>query len=94
MPPLAILFDAARLWTDASTVIWLRTMRIMQGGALAQKESRLMVDEKLAANALLPFALWPAMLAGAEPEKLAKASLGHYGKRVRANRRRLGKAKR
>ncbi len=85
--------DAFRLWADASSVVMLRSVRMMQGGAIAEKEARLMVDEKLRANAMLGFAMWPLLASGAGAEVLVKAAIGHYQKPVGANRRRLSKAK-
>jgi hypothetical protein len=85
--------DAFRLWADASSVVMLRSVRMMQGGVTAEKEAKLMVDEKLRANAMLGFAMWPLLVSGAAPEALAKAAIGHYQKPVGANRRRLSKAK-
>lgn len=84
--------DVWRLWMEASAVIGLRSMRIMQGGKLAEREAKLMLDEKLLANATLGFALLPAIMAAATPAMLASEGLGHYGKRVSANRRRLSRA--
>ena len=86
--------DAWRLWADASSVIMLRSARMMQGGAVAQREAKLMVDEKMEAGATLGVAMWPLLASGAAPQVLAKAAIGHYQQPVGANRRRLTQAKR
>ena len=86
--------DAWRLWADASNVIMLRSARMMQGGAVAQREAKLMVDEKMEAGATLGVAMWPLLASGAAPQVLAKAAIGHYQQPVGANRRRLTQAKR
>lgn len=87
-------FDAWRLWADASSVIMLRSARMMQGGAVAEREAKLMVDEKMEAGAMLGFTMWPLLASGAAPQAFAKAAIGHYQKPVGANRRRLTRAKR
>ena len=51
-------FDAWLLSLDAMTVIGLRTMRIAQGGASGDREAQRMVEEKMLAMFMLPFALW------------------------------------
>ena len=84
-------FDAWRLWADASSVVMLRSAKLMQGGAQAEREAKLMVDEKMQTNAMLGFAMWPLLASGAAPEALAKAAIGHYQKPVGANRRRLSR---
>jgi hypothetical protein len=82
-------FDAWRLWADASSVVMLRSAKIMQGGPGAEREASRMVSEKVEAGAMLGSVMWPLMLGGASPERLAKAAIGHYQKPVGANRRRL-----
>lgn len=89
-----LAMESWRLWTEASAVMWLRSLRLARGGALGEREARRMIEEKVDANMLLGLALLPSLLTGASPEALARRSMGHYGKRVRANRRRLAQAKR
>lgn len=84
-------FAAWQLWADASSVVMLRSMRMMQGGAVAEREASRMVSEKVQAGAMLGFAMWPLLASGATPEALAKAAIGHYQKPVGANRRRLSR---
>ncbi len=86
-------FDSWRLWADASSVIWLRSLRMMQGGKQAEREAERMVSEKMRAGATLGLAMWPLLASGAAPEALASAAIGHYQKPVGANRRRLSKTK-
>ena len=73
-----------------SMVIWLRSMRMMAGGKLADREAERMVSEKVTAA----MTLWPALMAGGI-EQLAEEATGraleHYGKPVRANRKRLSR---
>ena len=92
--PAQFAFDSWMLGMEAANVIWLRSMRMMGGGALAQREAQLMVSEKLTAGASLPFVLWPLIASGAQPETVAKKALAHYSKPVRANQRRLSRASR
>ncbi len=84
---------AWQLWFDATQVVWMRSLRMMSGGALARREARWMVSEKIAANATL----LPALMAGgldASPESTARRALAHYGRPVAANRRRLSRSNR
>ena len=83
-----LMFDASRLWTDAGTVLMLRSWRMMAGGPAAQRELERMVSEKVEASFELA-----GVLAGGRaksPEAAARQAIGIYGKRVRQNRRRLG----
>ncbi|HEY6817293.1 MAG TPA: hypothetical protein VI168_17275 [Croceibacterium sp.] len=85
---LGIGFDAWLLGFEMAQVMWLRSWALALGGAGADREARLMVEEKLAANAAFG---WLLMTGGAErtPEAAARRALRHYGGRVRANQRRL-----
>ena len=68
---------------EAQQVIWLRTMRIAQGGNAAEREAKRMVSEKIEAAGHAG-----AMIAmGASAERLAS----FYGKKIRANRKRLSR---
>lgn len=91
--PAQVAFDSWMLGLEAANVIWLRSMRLMGGGALAEREARRMVSEKVAASASLPFALWPLMASGAQPDAVVNKALAHYRKPVRANKRRLSRAR-
>jgi hypothetical protein len=83
-----LMFDASRLWADASVVLALRSWRMMAGGPAAGREVERMLSEKVEAG----FELAGAVAAGRvkSPEGAARKTMSVYGKRVRANRRRLG----
>ena len=74
---------------DASIVIGLRTMKIAMGGAAGEREAKLMVDEKMRAAMEMQTSLLTGRL-GTSPARAASATVKHYGRKVRANRRRLG----
>lgn len=85
----------ARLWlqssvlmADAAMVMTLRGWRIMAGGRAASSEAERMIAEKLEAG----FELAGALAAGKlhTPAAGAQKALDVYGRRIRANRRRLG----
>ncbi|WP_395393471.1 hypothetical protein WBP07_00590 [Novosphingobium sp. BL-8A] len=80
--------DSYRLWADSMMVIGMRTTDIMTGRGSSHENAR-MVTEKLQANAELAVKLfWGGPMA---PETAARKTVRHYGKRVRANRRRLSR---
>lgn len=86
----SLAFDSWMLSMEAAQVVWLRSLRVMSGGKAAENEVQRMVTEKLLANALL----WPALVAGGftqSPEQIGARTLRHYGKPIRANRRRLSR---
>lgn len=84
-----LLFDAWRLSADAGMVVALRSWRVMAGGpAAAQRELERTVSEKVEAGFELAGALAGGRVQG--PEAATREALAIYGKRVRANRRRLG----
>lgn len=80
--------DTSLLLADAATVIGLRTLRMMSGGLAATREADRMVREKVEAGYELAGALASGQLRS--PEAAARRAVTVYGKRVRANRRRLG----
>ena len=85
-----LAFDSWALSVDAASVIWLRSLRIMAGGKLAEQEAERMVTEKVMANLLL----WPFLLQGGpyqSAQELSSRTLRHYSGPVRANRRRLSR---
>ena len=87
-PELA--FESWMLGAEMGMVIWLRSIRMMAGGKLAEREARLMVSEKVSAA----MTLMPALMAGGIEQSAEEATgraLAHYGKPVRANRRRLSR---
>jgi hypothetical protein len=80
--------DAWSLAIESSTVIALRGMKLAAGGAAAQAESQLMVEEKLRAGLELQTMALTGGL-GTTPDGSAAKTLAHYRRKVRANRRRL-----
>ena len=89
--PFALGLDAWLVGAEAACVIAQRSARLALGGAEAQAEAQLMVAEKAEAAWELGLALATGGL-GVRPETIARRTVAHYGKRVRANRRRLGRA--
>ena len=89
-PWLGVGISAWSLGMEASSVIGLRTMKIAAGGAAAEAEARRMVSEKVDAGfALQSLALTGGL--GLTAHGAAAKILGHYRRKVRANRRRLSK---
>lgn len=85
-PELA--WNSWMLMGEAATVIWLRSIRTAMGGPLAAREMQRMVSEKVTSG----ITFWPAVIsndATRSPEAFMGTVLSHYGKPVRANRRRL-----
>ena len=80
--------DSSALMADAGTVMMLRTWRMMTGGTAAATEAERMLSEKVEAG----FELAGALAAGRvqSPEGAARKAISVYGKRVKANRKRLG----
>lgn len=90
-PWLALSAQTALLGWEAQRVIALRLMRIAGGGARGHAEAQRMVTEKLAAAVEAQAAVAASAIAGGSTRGVAKKVLGVYGKRVRANRRRLSR---
>ena len=87
-PWIGIGLDAWRLGMEASAVIGLRTLRVVQGGAAGQLEAERMVSEKVAAALALQSLALSGRL-GLTPASVSAGTLAHYRRKVRANRRRL-----
>lgn len=83
-----LMFDASRLWADAGMVVVLRSWRIMTGGPAAARELERTVGEKVEAGAELAGALAGGRVRS--PEAAARKAMAVYGRKVRANRKRLG----
>ncbi|QIK96914.1 hypothetical protein G7076_11205 [Sphingomonas sp. HDW15A] len=83
-----LMFDASLLWADAGAVMMFRGWRMMAGGPAAAREAERMLSEKVQAG----FELAGALATGkaATPHAVARKAISTYGKRVRANRKRLG----
>jgi hypothetical protein len=72
----------------------MRLARISAGGAAANAECRRMVSEKVSAVALAQAAAVGALVHGKDCGTVARAALAPVKQAVRANRRRLSRAKR
>ena len=85
-----LAFDSWMLGFEAASVMWLRGIRLMAGGKLAEREAERMIEEKLVANTmLLPFLAMGGF--AQSPEQVGARMIRHYRKPVRANRRRLSR---
>jgi hypothetical protein len=89
-PWLRVGCDAWALGLEASAVIALRTLKMAAGGEAGAAEAHLMVTEKLDAAAALQAKAMTGRL-GLNGPSAATATLAHYRRKVRANRRRLSK---
>jgi hypothetical protein len=83
-----LMFDASRLWADASMVIALRTWKMMAGGPAAARELKRAVREKVEAGAELAGSLAGGRVRS--PKAAARKAVTVYARKVRANRKRLG----
>jgi hypothetical protein len=83
--------DLARLGFDANSVIALRSLRLLGGGADGAREARQMVSEKVAAFAAGQAAAMFALATGKPFEVAAARALAPVKRQVRANRRRLSR---
>ena len=76
-------YNMAMLAMESQQVVWLRTIKLAQGGPAAEREAKLMVEEKIeAANSE-----GANLMFGATPDSVVK----RYRKKVKANVRRLTK---
>jgi hypothetical protein len=91
-PWVALSYDMARLSFDAHHVVALRMMRFAAGGAAGKAEAHRMVTEKMIAFAELQAETAKSFALGYTPDVAFKQVIRIYGKRVRANRRRLSPA--
>lgn len=80
--------DLFLLGLEASEVVLLRTLKLMQGGATSLAEAQLMVAEKVAAAIELQQQAVLGQL-GTNPRQAARKTAGHLRRKVRENRRRL-----
>jgi hypothetical protein len=83
-----LMLDASRLWADASMVIALRSWKMMAGGPAAARELERSMSEKVEAGAELAGALSGGRIRS--PKAAARKAVTLYGRKVRANRKRLG----
>jgi len=82
--------DPAMLGAEANAVIGLRMMKIAAGGAEANAEVQRMISEKITTAAALQTEAATRFMTGQSPIS-ARGAVAHYRRKVRANRRRLGK---
>jgi hypothetical protein len=85
----ALSMQTARLGWEAQGVMALRVMRMAAQPAHSQTEARRMVTEKVEALGEAQAAVAAAAIKGGKNNRVAKKVLSVYGKRVRANKRRL-----
>ncbi|GGD44994.1 hypothetical protein GRI62_10290 [Erythrobacter arachoides] len=86
----SLAMESWSLSYEAASVMWMRSLRIMAGGKLAEREAERMMREKFVANLML----WPALMLGGvaqSPAQLSARALRHYSGPVRANHRRLSR---
>lgn len=89
--PLRLWAQFARMAIEAQTVIGLRTAGMMGIMAQSPGEPFRMVAEKQAAATESLFAMAQVAGRGGSAERVMAAALRPYGKRTRANSRRLGR---
>lgn len=87
-PWLKYGLDAWLVGLEASSVIALRSMQAAAGGVKAQAECQRMIQEKIAAAIELQIRAATGGL-GFTPHGVARKTLLHYRRKVRANKRRL-----
>ena len=90
-PWLALTFQAARLTWEAQGVMALRLIKLARGGTAAQSEASAMITEKVTAFSEAQAVAALAVLTGSSGARSATMVLNVYGRKVRANRRRLSK---
>jgi hypothetical protein len=88
-PWFGLFAQMAALSLEAQQVMALRMWRLARGGARA--EAQRMVAEKLAALSEAQVGATAVMLRGGKHKAMAKNTLRVYRKRVRRNKRRLGR---
>jgi hypothetical protein len=86
--------DAWELGLEAQRVISMRLTRIAAGGTAADTECRRMVSEKFLAAAAAQAAAASALASGKGVDAATRQALAPVKRAVRANRRRLSRAKR
>ena len=85
--------DAGRFAVDAQWVIAHRMMRLAGGGPGAASEAQRMVSEKVAALALAQAEAGAALMTGASLAVAGSRAALPFTRRVRANRKRLSRAR-
>ena len=90
-PWLSFGLKAWQIGLEAQSVIALRMLRLAAGGARAEAEASRMVTEKILAAGEAQMTAAVATMRGHKKHVVAGKALNVYGKRVRANRRRLSR---
>jgi hypothetical protein len=90
-PWISFSLKAWQLGLEAQNVIALRMLRLATGGARADAEATRMVTEKIVAAGEAQVAAATTVILGRKGHVVAGKALGAYGKRVRANKRRLSR---
>jgi hypothetical protein len=90
-PLFALSFQAARFGLEMQSIMALRLMRLMGGGASAWSETRRSVSEKMAALAEAQTSATTVSINNGNDPKVGKTVSSVYKKRGRANERRLSK---
>jgi hypothetical protein len=88
-PWLSFGLKAWQIGLEAQSVIALRMLRLAAGGARAEAEASRMVTEKVLAACEAQMTAAMAAMGGHKEHVIAGKALNVYGKRARANRRRL-----
>lgn len=88
--PARLAWDSWLLGLEAATVIGQRGLKIAAGGRAAKTETRRLVREKVDAAIDWQILAMTGGLGASAPAAATK-TLRHYRRKVRANRRRLGK---
>jgi hypothetical protein len=82
---------AAQVGWDSNVVVAMRLMRLVVGGALAQREAQRMVAEKVTVLAEAQTAAAAKMITGRGMAAATKSASAVYRRKVRANQRRLAR---
>jgi hypothetical protein len=90
-PWISFGIKAWQIGLEAQSVIALRMLRLAAGGAHAEAEASRMVTEKIMAAGEAQGAAVTAAILGHKEHVAAGKALAVYGKRVRANKRRLSR---
>ncbi|MEX0758564.1 MAG: hypothetical protein WD100_03190 [Tistlia sp.] len=93
LPPFfALSLQATRLALEAQQVIALRMLQLWSGDPRSRRESQRMITEKIAAATAASMTAATAIATGQSQSEVARRVLGGYSRKVRANRRRLGRS--
>jgi hypothetical protein len=91
--PFSMFMDLSRLAFESNMVIGMRMMRLAAGDQKAMAEAQLMVTEKIQTAGTLAIENSIALASGKSLDSVSRSSIAKYSKVVRANHRRLSRAK-